>query len=114
MIEPHSQQQLAAEGLRASIDVLLAKVAGTVHSTLCCSARRRGVRLAASPEPVVSPERIPPLGLPSMQTMMDPDTRCISLATFNTARELQEYLDGFSREEKKAKVNDTDSKTYYS
>ena len=112
MIEPHSQ--LATESLRASIDVLLAKVAGTVHSTLCCSARRRGVRLAASPEPAVSPERIPPLGLPSMQTMMDPDTRCISLATFNTARELQEYLDGFSREEKKAKVNDIDSETYYS
>jgi len=41
-----------------------------------------------------------------MQTMMDPDTRCISLATFNTARELQEFLDGFSRLEKKAKVND--------
>jgi hypothetical protein len=104
MIEPHSQQ-LAAEHLRASIDVLLAKVAGTFHSTLCCSARRRGVRLAGSPEPAVSPERTPPLGLPSMQTMMDPDTRCISLATFNTARELQEYLDGFSRLEKKAKVN---------
>ena len=50
----------------------------------------------------------PPLGLPSMQTMLNEDTHCISLATFSSAYELQDYLDGFSRAEKKARVNAED------
>ena len=50
----------------------------------------------------------PPLGLPSMQTMLNESTHCISLATFSSAYELQEYLDGFSRVEKKAQVNAED------
>jgi len=37
--------------------------------------------------------------------MLNEDTRCISLATFSSAYELQEYLDGFSRSEKKVRVN---------
>ena len=50
----------------------------------------------------------PPLGLPSMQTMLNESTHCISLATFSSAYELQDYLDGFSRAEKKARVNAED------
>jgi hypothetical protein len=73
----------------------------------CCS-RRRVVRLAFPPVRAVSPECTPPLGLPGTQTMLNEDTHCISLATFSSACQLQEYLDAFSRSEKKAKVNAVD------
>ena len=46
-----------------------------------------------------------------MQAMMAEDTRCISLAAFGSAAELQGYLDGFSCSEKKAKANAADELT---
>lgn len=51
------------------------------------------------------PKDIPVLALPSMQAMMCEDTRCIALAAFGSDDDLQSYLEGFSRNDKKKKVN---------
>ena len=65
----------------------------------CCSARSK-VR-----SEVYIPKDIPVLALPSMQAMMCEDTRCIALAAFGSDDDLQSYLEGLSRNEKKKKVN---------
>ena len=65
----------------------------------CVSSRQKTVR------DVVIPKDIPVLRLPSMQSMMAPETRCIALAAFGTDDDLQGYLDDLNRNEKKIRGN---------
>ena len=69
----------------------------------CCAARTSKIRAD-----VHIPKDIPVLTLPSMQAMMCEDTRCIALAAFGSDDDLQSYLEGFSRNDKKKKVNSAD------
>ena len=66
---------------------------------MACCATRSKVR-----SEVYIPKDMPVLTLPSMQAMMCEETRCIALAAFGSDDDLQSYLEGFSRNDKK-KVN---------
>jgi ankyrin repeat protein len=68
----------------------------------CCAARRN------PSHSVVIPKGLPAIDVPSMEALMSEDMRCIALAAFGTARELKEFLDGSSPEERMQKVNAAD------
>ena len=72
----------------------------------CCAVRSSKIR-----SDVHIPKDIPVLTLPSMQAMMCEDTRCIALAAFGSDDDLQTYLEGFSRTDKKKKVNAAEAVT---
>ena len=65
----------------------------------CCAARRN------PSHGVVIPKDLPAIDMPSMDALMNEDLRCVALAAFGTARELKEFLDGSSAEERTQKVN---------
>ena len=65
----------------------------------CCAARRN------PSHGVVIPKDLPAIDMPSMDALMNEDLRCVALAAFGTARELKEFLDGSSVEERTQKVN---------
>ena len=68
----------------------------------CCAARRN------PSHGVVIPKDLPAIDVPSMEALMSEDMRCVALAAFGTARELKEFLDGSSPEERVQKVNAVD------
>ena len=65
----------------------------------CCAARRN------PSHGVVIPKDLPAIDMPSMDALMNEDLRCVALAAFGTARELKEFFDGSSVEERTQKVN---------
>ena len=73
---------------------------------MACCATRSKVR-----SEVYIPKDMPVLTLPSMQAMMCEETRCIALAAFGSDDDLQSYLEGFSRNDKKKKVNAAEAVT---
>mgnify|MGYP001170684215 FL=1 len=68
----------------------------------CCAARRNPSHA------VVIPKDLPAIDVPSMEALMSEDMRCVALAAFGTPRELKEFLNGLSPDEKRVKVNAAD------
>ena len=70
----------------------------------CCAARRNPSHSTTA----LIPKDMPAIGVPSMEALMSEDMHVVALASFGTARELQEFLDGLSGVDKSQKVNAAD------
>lgn len=67
----------------------------------CCANRRPSNGVAI-------PKDFPALDMPSVQSLMTEDMRCMALAAFGTSRELQALLDGLPDSKKKKTANAAD------
>ena len=90
---------LAIEAVRRKGDASDGHVERNQMALSCCAARRN------PSHGVVIPKDLPAIDMPSMDALMNEDLRCVALAAFGTARELKEFLDGSSAEERTQKVN---------